>query len=734
MKSRSIQHGAGVALTLILASACGSVSLAPPEPPGPIQAAPSPPPETEVIEVETSTDADFVAELPIDDEPDRGVPSAHGVIAPLLAVTGTVATFDLPMREHEHVDFWIDYLSTRGSSHFSKWLARSTRYVPLFWSVLDRYELPRDLIFLSMVESGFSTSAYSWAHAAGPWQFVASTARMYGLRIDFWVDDRRDFEKATDAAARHLRDLYDRYGDWFLAMAAYNAGPGKVNRAIRRYGTEDFWKLAQRRYLRRETKQYVPKILAAARLSKLPHVYGLEDVAYQAPLEWEVVTTTRATSLEAMAAACPGELDVDTIGALNPSLRCGVTPPGETWSIRVPAAVTATCAEALRRAPSREAFVYRYHAVSADDRLAAVARRHRTTAQAILDFNGIEADQFLDFEEIVIPVPKKVAAEVPIRKPPHLAFRPPGYGPQSVRLVRYRVRTGDSLWRISQKFHVSISDLTRWNGLRRSSTLRIGDRLRIYLGGRAARQVAARSAEKSESTARADSRSRSRSNGSASRAPLTPGAEHVVAPGESPWLIADRYGVRVADFLAINGLQPGQVIQPGQKLVLPERREGATASRSGGADGARSSEADDRGGTSRGVRSSGESPEVVAASGLAPEARAAAGGKSHTVEPGESWWSIANQHGVSVERLCQINGLTRQDVLQPGQRLAVPEAAPRRASSEQAPPEGAHRVRPGESLWSIATQHGLTVAQLCALNDIDLDAVLQPGDALRVKP
>ena len=714
-------------LLVLLGLLAGSVACST-APGRPVESA-SPPPaargedvDTEVIEVETSTDADFVSELPIDDDPDRGVPRADGQVGPVLAVTGTVASFDLPMREHERVDFWVEYLSSRGRPHFSKWLARSTRYVPLFWSVLDRYGLPRDLVFLSMVESGFSTSAYSWAHAAGPWQFVASTARSYGLRIDFWVDDRRDFEKATDAAARHLRDLHDRYDDWFLAMAAYNAGAGKVNRAIRRYGTEDFWEIAERRYLKRETKHYVPKILAAARVSKLPHVYGFEEVTYQAPLDWEVVTTTRATSLEAVAAACPDELDLDAVAALNPSLRCGVTPPGEIWDIRVPAAVTATCAAALQAAPAAEAFVYRYHPVAATDRIEDVARQHHTTVDAILSFNRIDRDQFLDFEEIVIPVPEAAAHEVPIRKPPHLAFRPPGYGPQSLRLVRYRVRSGDSLWRISQKFHVSIGDLTKWNGLRRSSTLRIGDRLRIYLGGRAARRMAARGAAK---TTTASARSGRTGDGNTSKrtprrsARPTPGAEHVVAPGESPWLIADRYGLDVADVLALNDLRPGEVIQPGQTLVLPV---------SGAASTGASTAASNR--TARSAAESSVRGRAVANAGA---------GGTHTVRPGESWWSIANQYGVSMARLCAANGLEPSATIQPGQVLKLPSpqrsnvAAPRREAASTAS-AGAHRVRPGESLWSIATQYGLTVAKLCDLNGLAPDAVIQPGDRLKVRP
>lgn len=689
-------RGAVVAATWIaILVALGCRGATPPPDSSPGRAASPVPDREESIVVETSTDADFVAELPIDDEPDRGVPDGGGDVPPILAATGTVASYDLPLHDHERVDFWIEYLSSRGREHFTKWLARSTRYVPLFWSILDQHGLPRDLVFLSMVESGFSTSAYSWAHAAGPWQFIRSTARRYGLRIDFWVDDRRDFVKATDAAARYLADLYGMYGDWFLAMAAYNAGPGKVNRAIRRYGTEDFWEISKRRHLRRETKQYVPKILAAAELSKLPHVHGIEDVEYQAPLSWEVVTVTTATSLRAMAEACPFELEEDVLRGLNPALRCGVTPPGETWSIRVPRAVTATCADRLRAAPHEERFVYRYHPVGSNDTLAVVARAHETTVEAILAFNRIEPDQFFDFEEIVVPVPRAEAHAVPIRKPPQLAFRPPGYGPTSLKLVRYRVRSGDSLWRIANRFHVSISDLTKWNGLRRRSTLPIGRRLRIYLGGRAARAVA-------EQRARS-SRSRRTVASSRPKRAIPVEGRHTVAAGESPWLIADRYGLSVADILAANDLRPNDVIQPGQVLVLPKTRR-----------------ARDR-------------TEPAAASSRG------AGGR-HVVKAGESYWSIAHDHQTTVARLRAKNGLSAGDVLQPGQVLAIPavgvepKTRPTGAGARADSRSDRHVVRPGESLWSIATQHGISVDRLCEINELEPSAVIQPGEALRVTP
>lgn len=623
---------------LILTAGCATTSTAPPEPAAPRPSSPIPPevvdgatnePEVDEFEVETSTDAEFALDLPLDED---DLEAGRG-IGPILSVTGTV-TFDIPrVSDHERVAFWRDYLSGRGRRYFEKWLARSTRYVPIFWDILDRYDLPRDLVFLAMVESGFSTSAYSWAHAAGPWQFMASTGRRYGLRIDFWIDERRDFEKATDAAARHLRDLYQAYGDWLLAFAAYNAGQGKVNRAIRRYGTQDFWELSRRRYLRRETKQYVPKILAAAEVAKQPDSYGFENVPYQTPWVWHTVTVTTATSLDAFTRACE-EVDLEWMQKLNPALRASVTPPRERWEVRVPGTVTATCADKLQRVREFEPYVYRYHRLEEGDSLAALARRHHVSPEEVLQFNRIKPDQFYDFDEMVFPVPRARAHEVPIVNPPGLAFRPPVYGPQGVRLVRYRVRSGDSLWRIANRFQVGISELTRWNGLRSSSVLQVGQRMRIYLGSD---RAVARAQKKSRTSLTA---SRSGSNGakrsSVSRpeakpapAPVDSGRTHRVAPGESYWLIANRYGTSVQALVALNGLERSHVLQPGELLSIPAGQKTRDAA----------------------------SPPM---------------GDGHRVRSGESLWIIARKYGLTVEELRRLNGLEGSSApIQPGQVLRV---------------------------------------------------------------
>ncbi len=407
-------------------------------------------------------------------------PVPQGPIKPILAQTGTVS-FDIPMSDDARVEQWTDYLSARGSRWYRKWLARSTRFVPIFWRILDDYGLPRDLVFLSMIESGFSPRAYSWAHAAGPWQFIPNTGRRFGLKVGFWVDERRDFERATHAAAKYLSRLFKFFDDdWYLAFAAYNAGPFRMKKAIRRTGSRDFWKISRTWHLRRETRHYVPKLLAAARIAKQPEKYGFDDVEYLPPLQWEVMSVTVATDLKTLAGAC--DIGQETLKQLNPELRTSVTPPGEDYALRIPPGQKKSCERGLAELSSVARMTFRYHELSAEDSLEKLAQAYQTTPEAILGFNEIVESQLQDFEELVIPVPMRAASKIPIRTPPARRFRGGSYSPEGNRLLIHTVRRGDSLWRVARRYRVSLKKLRLWNGLWKSTRLRLGQKLRVYVG------------------------------------------------------------------------------------------------------------------------------------------------------------------------------------------------------------------------------------------------------------
>jgi membrane-bound lytic murein transglycosylase D len=244
--------------------------------------------------------------------------------------------FDIPVVYNDSVKKWIHYFSNRGRDYFETYSARGGRYAPLLGNMLEDNGLPRDLIYLAMAESGFQTKAKSYAKAVGLWQFIPSTGRNYGLKIDWYIDERRDPIKSTIAASKYLKKLYEDYGDWEIAASAYNAGEGKVNRAIARYKTDNFWDLRKGRYLKSETRNYVPKIMALAILGKNLNSFGFKDIEFHGPLDFTEIEVPSKTDLVALSQEM--KIDVEDVYSLNPELlRWYIPPTIEKYRLRVPA-------------------------------------------------------------------------------------------------------------------------------------------------------------------------------------------------------------------------------------------------------------------------------------------------------------------------------------------------------------------------------------------------------------
>lgn len=243
--------------------------------------------------------------------------------------------FDIPVIYNEQVKKWMSYFLNRGRGFFERYTERAGRYAPILGAILEEHGLPRDLIFLAMAESGFNTSAKSWAAAVGPWQFMPYTGRMYGLDQDWYKDERRDPIKATVAAARYLTKLYGDFGSWEVAAAAYNAGEGKLSRAITKYKSEDFWDLTKGRYLKDETKNYVPKIMALAIIGKNLKSFGFDEIDFHEPLDFDEISVKPGTDLIKLSEAI--QVDFEEIQRLNPEVLRWFTPPNiEDYKLRIP--------------------------------------------------------------------------------------------------------------------------------------------------------------------------------------------------------------------------------------------------------------------------------------------------------------------------------------------------------------------------------------------------------------
>ena len=387
--------------------------------------------------------------------------------------------FDIPVADHPLVDAWVDYFTGRGRIHFERYLARAERYRPIMEPILLEHGLPRDTIYLAMIESGFNAQAYSVAAASGFWQFIQSTGRLYSLRSDNWVDERRDFVMATHSAARFLKDLYNEFGDWHLAWAGYNAGGGRIRRAIKRFETQNFFELiAHRGSLAEETRNYVPKIIAAAIVSKNRERYGFEQIEGLETLQWDELRVASATDLRVVARKL--NVDLETLRVLNPALRHDITPPGREFHIRVPAGRGAEVSGWLAELPPSKRLNYKQYVVKSGDSLHRIAARYGASMQMVRELNRIHNPHLLrPGQMLIIPTLKGGSQLVATVQRKTRNWSAKASAAKEEARARHRVANGDTLWSIAQRYGTTVEHLKRWNR-RRTNRIGVGEVLYIF--------------------------------------------------------------------------------------------------------------------------------------------------------------------------------------------------------------------------------------------------------------
>ncbi len=426
---------------------------------------------------------------PIDEANDITFPIDPNIRAKAEAEIKTTKS-DLPLVLNDQVAMFINYFSSqRGKATLENAWARAGRYREMISQILKQVGVPQDLIYLAQAESGFQPLALSRAGARGIWQFMAGTAELSGLQRNWWVDDRLDPEKSTWAAARHLKDLYNQFGDWYLAMAAYNAGAGTIQHAVQRTGYADFWELYRRGVLPQETRNYVPIILAETIMAKNPEQYGLERVAADPPPKTNQVTIDYPVDLR-LVAECV-DSSVDYLQELNPSLLRMTTPKGESFTLNLPAGTEAKYETAIAAIPLDMRTYWRYHRVEYGDTLPAIARKYHTSVSSIQEANNLSGDNIKAGAKLIIPVAPGANRVAYSHHP-----------------IRYRVRRGDTVPSVADDFEVPVAKLRKWNHLR-GNALRPGRTLLIYKPVTAESADAAPSETRSESApARHDSKSK----------------------------------------------------------------------------------------------------------------------------------------------------------------------------------------------------------------------------------
>lgn len=453
---------------------------------------------------------------------------------------------DLPLVMNDYVASFINFFANteRGHNTLLHAFERAGRYKKMIEHDLAEEGVPQDLIYLAVAESGFQPRAVNRrSHAGGMWQFMPYGD--YGLERNRYVDQRFDPDKSTIAYGRYMKYLYDQLGDWYLAMAAYDWGAGRIQRAVAKTGYASFWELYKRGELPIETRNYVPEIIAAIIIANHPKQYGFDDITLDPPLVTDDVTVNYSVSLRLVSDIV--NAPVDELQALNPSLLRGATPPDSSFDLHLPAGTADIFEQRIAQVPVGRRDSWRYHVVSEGDTLASVAREYHVSVADLAAANELGEDSSIGGTEALV-IPEKTQRE---------RYYAGG--------DFYRVRHGDTLITIADQFGVSLSDLRRWNHLR-GSLINAGHRLRV-----AAPEVTYRSSSRRQSSKSVSNRRSTTSAGDPPARPASGRSGHStsyrVRRGDTLGAIAARFGVSTADLRRWNHIR-GNLIHAGAVLLV----------------------------------------------------------------------------------------------------------------------------------------------------------------------
>jgi len=562
---------------------------------------------------------------------------------------------EIPVVLNDRVVHYMNYFQTRGRRSFSIWLARSGKYIPNMKTILQQRGMPTDLVYLAMIESGFNVKARSHAAAVGPWQFIKPTAKRYGLRVDSWVDERMDPKKSTEAAASYLGDLYAMFQSWELAAAGYNCGEDRVQNAIDKYQINDFWQISEFT-LPRETKNYVPKLMAALIIARDPAKYGFVGINYHEPIPYETVRVAPQKNLGDIARTIG--VSPNKLVELNPALLHDATPPGNSYPIHVPPGYASIVGQKQQQIASlknvnpqiaRSNGTYR-HRVKRGDTLGKIAGKYRTSVSKIKRANGLKSSTIRVGQSLKIPG----------RSAPTYAS-----SSNATSTVKYKVKSGDTLGAIAARHRVSSLSIRKANGIK-GSLIRSGQVLTIP-----------------------------GASGRYSQDDTTPTksakvAKYTVKSGDTLGGIAAKHRVSITTIKRANGIK-GSNIRTGQTLSIPYITNGTYASSSTSSSKATSSKYKVRSGDTLGgiaqkhgvrlasIKSanniSGSSIRVgqtlVIPNGHSNSNNASGGGPvNYKVKSGDTLWHIASKHNVTVGDIKKWNNLN-SNKLSPGKKLTI---------------------------------------------------------------
>tara|TARA_B100001250_G_scaffold59386_2_gene46280 strand:+ start:3472 stop:5235 length:1764 start_codon:yes stop_codon:yes gene_type:complete len=426
----------------------------------------------------------------------------------------------IPLVTNSQVESYIRYFKGKGRKGFNIWLRRYVQYREIILPILEANDLPEELIVVSMIESGFDPKAVSRAKAVGLWQFMYLTGKQYGLERTWYVDERQDIIKSTEAAAKYFKDLYREFEDWYLVLAAYNTGPGRVNRAVNLHETSDYWQLYS---LPKDTKNYIPYFLSSAIILKNPEKYGFK-IPKAKSFKYDEVVIKKSADLSVIAKSAGTK--TNTIKYLNPELRQSATPANGDYVLRVPYGSKEKFYKSFNALPETERFATQKveHRVKKGENLSTIASKYRVLISDLMTINNLKSDRLSIGQRLKIPVKGGIYSNYPEK-------------------ITYTVKKGDTLGGIADKYNTRASEIRKWNKMSSNNSLiNIGQKLVLFVG-----------------------KNGSKSDNSPKRIIYT------VKSGDQLGYIAEKYNTSAKKIREWNKMQPGSyAIYPGQKLVLFE--------------------------------------------------------------------------------------------------------------------------------------------------------------------
>lgn len=467
--------------------------------------------------------------------------------------------FDFPIIRNKQVEMYLHLFQNGQRKQFARWLSRSTTYLDMIEEELAEADLPLDLVYLAMIESGFNQLARSRSKAVGLWQFMHGTGKQYHLDIDKYVDERRDAQKSTKAAVSYLSDLYKEFNDWHLAVAAYNGGPGKIRYGLKKFKVDNFWELASKKYLSLETKRYVPKLIAALIIAKEPEKYGFTDIEYTKPLQYDSINVGPGVSLEAIAMISGSS--IKEIKRLNHELRQNMTPANRAgYQVNIPVATAEIARNNFSRLHSIVSTGYKTHSIRKGDTLTKICKLYGVNKTTLLKVNNLRSNNLVSGQNLRIPFSTIKYKILPEGSTGAMAA-------YKDNLVLHMIKPGETLSRISNEYNVPVEMIVAWNGLKNSHSIRSGQQLALYIDSGSHVQVtqitdsSGKLAKNHIFTLSADRKKRH----------VSPAEEmfqwYNVQDGDSLWGISRKFSASTSDIKKWNNLK-SNLIHPGSKLKL----------------------------------------------------------------------------------------------------------------------------------------------------------------------